>query len=496
MIDSAARSTLRARSSTATGASRCAGWLLTSALALSAGAAPPDDLPRLGDTSSAVVSPALEAKIGRNLLQQVRAGLPLSKDPILKYYAETQLRHMAQHSELRDGILGVVLIDSPQINAFAAPGGVVGINQGLMLHAEDIHEYASVVAHELAHLSQRHFARGLAKQRSATLPTLVSLVAAIALGAVAGGDAGLAALTTSQAAAINSQLRYSRGREAEADRVGLNTLVAAGFDPEGMARMFERMRQAYRFTERPPEFLLSHPVTEARISDARNQIAQAPRAAAYQSSLDYQAMRARVILHYADSPEAAVLQFRKRLQREPEDQGAAYGMAIALSATGEHERALDSLAPFLDGSAGRLLFTATQAELLMAAGRNDDALNLLARQLVINPDNPPLSMLYARGLTTTERYTEAETVLTRLSRKHGDDSEVWYELAEVAGKAGNTIGVHRARAEFFAMHGALERAVKHLEYAMGLADPQDFKLTARLDARIKAFKRAKRERDA
>ena len=159
--------------------------------------APPKELPLLGDSSSALVSLETEARIGASFLQQIRATLPLSSDPLLKYYTDVQLRRLTQYSELRDGILSVVLIDDPQINAFAAPGGVVGINMGLFLHAEDVHEYSSVVAHELAHLSQRHFARGLEQQRSMTIPTLASLVAAIALGALAGGDAGLAALSTS-----------------------------------------------------------------------------------------------------------------------------------------------------------------------------------------------------------------------------------------------------------------------------------------------------------
>ncbi len=459
-------------------------------------AAPPSELPRLGDTSSAMVSPEMERKIGESFLQQIRAALPLSDDPILKYYTDVQLRSLTQHSELRDGILSVVLIDEEQINAFAAPGGVVGINMGLYLHAKDIHEYSSVVAHELAHLSQRHFARGLEQQRSMTIPTIASLIAAIALGAIAGGDAGIAALSTSQAAAINSQLRYSRGRESEADRVGLNTLVNAQLDPNGMARMFERMRRAYRFTKKPPEFLRSHPVTDTRISDARNQIARTPIADSYDDSLDYQAMRARVILHYADNPQAAIKLFRKRLRDDPKDSGAAYGMAIALSAAGDHEAALDSLAPFTDQAPNKLLFTATEAQLLLAAKRYDDALNLLAQQLVINPDNPALSMLYAQGLTATKRFAEAEILLQRLSRKHGDDAEVWYQLAEVAGKAGDIIGVHRARAEFFAMHGALERAVQHLEYARGLANPKDFRLTAKLDARLADLRRIQREREA
>jgi len=465
-------------------------------IAPGATAAPPKDIPLLGDSSSALVSLETEGRIGASFLQQIRASLPLSRDPLLKYYTDVQLRRLTQYSELRDGILSVVLINDPQINAFAAPGGVVGINLGLYLHAQDVHEYSSVVAHELAHLSQRHFARGLEQQRSMTIPTLASLVAAIALGAIAGSDAGLAAISASQAGAINSQLRYSRAREQEADRVGLNTLIASGMDPEGMPRMFDRMRRAFRFSKRPPEFLLTHPLSESRISDARNQIARTPLEDSYADSDDYQMMRARAMLQVANTPEEALRLFNKRLRNDPDDVGARYGKALALSSTQKHADAIATLIPILKQNPDKLLVRATQAELLLNANQIDEGLTVLAHQLVLNPDNPALSMLYSRGLVTSERYEEAEVLLERLSRTHSDDSQVWYELAEVAGKAGNIVGVHRARAEFFAMHGAYERAVNHLEYARGLIDPENFQLAARLDARIVEIKQARQERGA
>lgn len=459
-------------------------------------AVPPKDIPLLGDSSSALVSLETEQRIGANFLQQIRASLPLSQDPLLKYYTDVQLRRLTQYSELRDGILSVVLINDAQINAFAAPGGVVGINLGLYLHAEDIHEYSSVVAHELAHLSQRHFARGLEQQRSMTIPTLASLVAAIALGAIAGSDAGLAAISASQAGAVNSQLRYSRAREQEADRVGLNTLINSGMDPAGMARMFDRMRRAYRFTKRPPEFLLTHPLSESRISDARNQIARTPQEDSYAGSDDYQMMRSRVVLQLSNTPEEALRLFNKRLRADADDVGARYGKALALSSNNKHAEAMATLIPILKQSPEKLLVRATQAELLLNARQTEEALHVLAHQLVLNPDNPALSMLYAKGLIASQRYDEAELLLERLSRVHSNDSQVWYELAEVAGKAGNIVGVHRARAEFFAMHGAYERAVNHLEYARGLIDPDNFQLAARLDARLADIKQMKMERDA
>ena len=153
-------------------------------------------LPSLGDASSRIVSPELERQIGGAFLKQIHATMPTSNDPLIKYFVAKQIADLAQYSELKEALLSAVVIDDPNINAFAAPGGVVGVNLGLFLYAEDIHEYASVMAHELAHLSQRHFARGIEEQQAQSIPMLASMLASIIVAIVGGSDAGLAAMST------------------------------------------------------------------------------------------------------------------------------------------------------------------------------------------------------------------------------------------------------------------------------------------------------------
>lgn len=459
----------------------CAGP--TAASGAPAASNPANDLPVLGDGASRLISPALEKEIGRNFLKQIHAVLPTIRDPILKYYVSNQIANLAQHSELREKVLEVVLIDSPAVNAFAAPGGVVGINLGLMLYAEDVHEYSSVIAHELAHLSQRHFARGVEEQRAQMLPTLASLVAAIMVGMAAGGDAGIAAISASQAAAQSAQLQYSRSRETEADRIGMNTLVNSDMDPQGMARMFDAMNRAYRYTSKPPEFLLTHPLTETRIADAKTQAMKYPQRA-YPDAPDYTLARVRAKVHYAASPEAAVKDYRKQVNDDPDSGPAQYGLALALSRAGKHDEALPIADSLFTRNPDRLLFVAAYAELLTAAGRLEQSLSLLERQLLLNPDNPPLAMLYADALTKHQEYDIAETVLERQSLLRPNDVDVWYDLAEVSGQAGDIVGVHRARAEYFALHGDYHRAIQHLEYARRLTGSSNTQLNARLDQRI------------
>ena len=231
-----------------------------------------DDLPSLGDASSAIVSPQQEHQLGRAWLSLLRGQVNQLNDPQLKDYVETSVYRLAETSQLQDRRLEFILIDSKELNAFAAPGGIVGVNGGLFLNAQTEGEYASVLAHELAHLSQRHFARGVEAQQRMQLPMMAALLAGIVLAAGGGGDAGIGVIAGTQAAAIQEQRRFSRQNEQEADRIGIQTLARAGYDPNGMADFFERMQRVNRGNSggyQLPEYLRTHPVTTTRISETR-----------------------------------------------------------------------------------------------------------------------------------------------------------------------------------------------------------------------------------
>ena len=457
----------------------CRGWL-AAALAACAAAMSAAELPTLGDGASAIVSVAAERELARMALKQIRAGVPTVDDPILKYYVRHNVFRLAQKSDLTEAALSTVLIDSPQINAFAVPGGIVGINLGLFLYARDESEYSAVIAHELAHLSQRHYARGIEAQRAMTPWMLAGLLASIVIAATGGGEAGMAAMSGTQALMMDQSLRFSRAREQEADRIGLNTLVGAGLDPQGMARMFSRMQRAFRFVEKPPEFLLTHPLTETRIADARNQ-ADRFSASEVSPSLDYQFMRARAQVYYADTPRRALAEARSRSGGGDADR---YATAVALARDGRFEAAADGARVLHSAHPDSLLMTASFAEFLIGAERVDEALTLLEGQLAINPENEPLTFIHAQALNAVKRHGEAAALLWRHVRVNREDPDVWELLAETAGLAGDTIGVHRARAEYFALVGAYRMAIQHVDYARRLVDAGDRRLVARLDQRI------------
>lgn len=446
------------------------------------------ELPKLGDASSAIVSPAKEYELGQTWLRLYRSRVPTSSDPLINDYLEHLLNKLAQYSQLQDRRLELILVENPTMNAFAVPGGVVGVHTGLFLYAESEHQLASVLSHELAHLSQRHFARGVEQQKNASIPTMAAMLASLILAATAGGDAGLAALTATQAAALDSQLRFSRQNEQEADRIGMLTMVGANMDPHAVPAMFESMLRATRYSRRPPEFLLTHPVTENRIADSRNRAAKYPRKQ-YQDNLEFHLMRARIRLAHEQTPQQAVKRFTSELDGESLSMDASrYGLALALAETGQFEKARETLKPLLEKAPDNIIYQVAAADIELAAEQFDQALAIIREHLQTNPKNHPLNIRYAEALMRGGYYAQSEEVLEAYSRVRPKDDYVWYLLAEVHGLAGNILGVHQARAEYFILNGIYDKAQKQINNALKLAKG-NFHTTALLQERLKEVRK-------
>lgn len=439
------------------------------------------DLPSLGDASSALISPQQEHQLGRAWLSLVRGQVSQLSDPQLKDFIETSVYRLSETSELQDRRLEFVLLNSPQINAFAAPGGIVGVNGGLFLYAQTEAEYASVIAHELAHLSQRHFARGLEAQQRMQIPVMAGMLAGIVAAAAGAGDLGMAAIATTQAAAMQEQRRFSRQNEQEADRIGLVNLEKAGFDPRAMPSMFERLMRQYRYDRKPPEFLLTHPVSESRIADTRNRAEQS-NAGGATDSLRYQLMRARMQLIYEETPGLAAKRFRSMLDESPKLEAARYGLAIAQIKSSQHQQARETLQPLLQGAPNDVAYNLAQVELDMAANRLGDAQSRIERLLGLYPNNYPINQARIDLLMKQGRNQEAERALDQLLKSRSKDPDVWYQVAEVRGLSGNTVGLHQARAEFFALVGDYGQAIEQLDFAKRRAI-NNFQLASRIDAR-------------
>ncbi|CAI8260289.1 M48 family metalloprotease [Porticoccaceae bacterium] len=442
-------------------------------------------LPILGDATSGIVSKQQEYELGRTWLKAFRSRVREHDDPLMQQYLEQLLYNLATYSDVEDPRLELVIINNPSMNAFAVPGGVVGFHTGVFALAENEDQMASVLAHELAHLSQRHFARGVEAQRASSMLSLGGLLASLVIAATAGGDAGMAAITATQAVAMNDQLRYSRSNEQEADRMGLQTMERANRDPGAVADMFATLLKATRYKgSRPPEFLLTHPVTEKRIADARGR-AMASSMRQYSRSPEFHLIKARALVAISNNPKNAIKRFNAQLRSNPQNpQGAQYGLALAYIGAGEFDLARQSLARLLKDNPYQLSFQYADLELDIATKEYNQGLAKLDKLLRLSPNNYPLTTIKSEILWQAHRYEEAGEVLTALSRMRPEDPMIWYRLAEVRGLAGNISGVHEARAEYFILVGAFDQAREQLSLAVKLV-ASDFKRSAIVRQRIR-----------
>ncbi|MEL0238344.1 MAG: M48 family metalloprotease [Gammaproteobacteria bacterium] len=295
-------------------------------------------LPELGDRVSGAVSSNEERIIGKEFLKQVYSQAPLLSDPLIQEYTELLIYRLSEYSEVQERKFTVLLIDDDSLNAFAAPGGIIGVNGGLFLNADNEAQFSSVMAHELAHLSQRHFARNVLNAQDKNLASSLTVISSIALALITNNPNALVvgpALLQSQA------LRYSRLFEKEADRVGFANLIRAGYNPKSMGAMFENMNSLKRLSgETPPEFLLTHPLSSTRINDALSAAEGFSEEGTKLNTLEYSLIKSRLIVSYENITSQAVKYFEGKLNKKTSDE-YLYGLALALSFDNKHSRSIE-----------------------------------------------------------------------------------------------------------------------------------------------------------
>ena len=426
-------------------------------------------LPSIGG-SGGLISGQLESDIGQQVMTSIRRSAPQIQDPLVYDYLSSITYRLVPSAPLDDRNLSLVLIDSPALNAFAVPGGIVGVNGGLFLNAATEQQFASVLAHELAHLSQRHFARRMQQQETSAPLTLAGMIAGIVLSAVTQSDIGIAAIAGTQAISMQNMLAYSRSHEQEADRVGMDILASAGMDPRGMPEMFEIMMRQNRLQgNRLPEYLSTHPLTQSRVADTRNRAEQYPDER-IRDGQEYHLVRSRLQVHYAQSPDIAAETLEAYLGRNDAQRNDAirYGLAVAYHEARQYQKAEKILRELLTANPGRITFQVSLAEVLISQERYDEARGILQAALSRNPRNYPISVMLASAEIGDGNGAAAASVLRDLSRQHPDREHLWLRLAEAEGMARNIVGVHRARAEYEILMGDWRSAQRHLRQAQEL----------------------------
>jgi predicted Zn-dependent protease len=441
-------------------------------------------IPDFGEGNA--VSLTQEYYLGRAWLMSFRRQAPMLNDAQVQDYIEGLVYRLAATSQLRQRRLEIVLVRNKTINAFAVPGGIVGVHSGLILKAENEAQLASVLAHELAHLSQRHFSRGLEAQKKSSAASMAGLLGGLVLIAGGASDAGMGAVMGGQALAMDSQLRYSRLHEQEADRIGIQNQVAAGLDPGGAAGMFTVMQSdSGNYGARPPEFLLTHPLTEKRIADARNRARTYPKRI-YEDNREFQLMRARVELNFFEDTGEAVVYFREKQKKGGRNAVAAhYGLVIALTKNEEFDEARKLLRPMREFAPSNTVYALAEANIDIESEHFEAAIGKLEKLLQLAPNSHPITMYLSKAYYFAGRYTEAAALLTKHSRIKPDDVNLWYLLAEDSGQSGDILGAHLARAEYFKLNGAMQQGIEQLNLALPLA--RDNVMRKRIQTRLLHF---------
>lgn len=454
---------------------------------------PASDLPQLGDPNLGVMSPDGAHRLGRSFLRSLRAQTPIMEDPLVQEYAESLVYRLASFSDIHEPDLAIVVIDTPEINAFAVPGGVIGLNAGLFLNAASDDEVAAVIAHELGHVSQHHFARRYVESKKMSKTVLVAMLASIALAIAGDGQAGMAGIAATQAGAIQSQLAYSRSNEREADRIGMQTLARAGMNPMAMPRFFEKMLERQRFNGEPPEFLLTHPVTEERIADTLARARNLPHPDTH-PSLHYELVRARVQTHYFDSVEHARAYFTERLHTgsDNQQQAARYGLALTELRDNHYNKARQRMTALSQANPNELWYDIGLVQIDVADGAYPDAIRQGRQVLAINPQDYAASVLVSRAYLLSKQPAKAIPLLEPLLLKRPGDPLLWSLDADARGNSGDDAQAHRARAEKLFLDGHDEQAFKQMKYALHEAQDQ-FVLHARISARLDSMKKLAKE---
>ncbi|HEY8856477.1 MAG TPA: M48 family metalloprotease [Rugosibacter sp.] len=453
-----------------------------------------DDLPDLGDVAQADMSPALERRIGEQVLNEIRHDPAWLGDAEVNAYLNRLGNRLARNSEDPQLKLELFALRDPTLNAFAVPGGVIGVHTGLILAAESESELASVIAHEISHLTQHHQARMMSKAGQGQIASIAALVVAV-LAARSNPDLAMGAATAGQAVSIQNQLNYSRDFEREADRIGLDLLERSGFDIRGMESFFLRLQKYGRlYDNNAPGYLRTHPLTTERLADIGNRIQGRP----YKQvadSLEFQLIRAK--LRAAEgSAQDAVTYFSSQLKNRTfsgDEAAVLYGLSQSYARAGNLAAAEKSLGAARAAKVESPLFLTLAADLRLKQNDAPGAAKILRAAYSRYPQERAVVYALIDILLTVHQPQEALKVASDDLLGHATDATVHALQAKTYAALGQRLQQHRAQAEAYALTGQLEEAVGQLELAQKAGDGSFYE-QSQVDARLREL-RARRDEE-
>jgi predicted Zn-dependent protease len=399
------------------------------------------NLPELGNSASDVLSNAEEREYAESLIRQMRAYELLVEDPLISDFFSDMGYNLASRSDQPEAAFTFVVLDQLVINAFAAPGGVIALHSGLILLADTQDEVAGVLSHEIAHVTQLHMYRAFEKGKTMNILAMLAMMGLI-LASGGDGDIVTGAVVGAQAVAAQAQINFTRHNEVEADRVGIRTLAAAGYDPQGMADFFGKMSQTNRANgEGPPEFLRTHPMSVNRVAEAESRIQNLPPVEADEGRQFY-------IVQEKDANKA-IKHFNSELEKsltEARENGHLYGLAIAKQKNAEYDEAETILSRLLEKEPSRLAFQLQMANLQLARGQHDQAIKAFADLYHSFPGNQAIAIEYGKALLDQNKPELAETASVILRQQlvtRKNDPTLYALYAQAANLAGEAWSVVR-----------------------------------------------------
>ncbi len=449
-----------------------------------------EDLPDMGSPADALLSRNLESQIGRQIFNSLVAAGTVMTDPELQEYIEDVGMRLVGNSKSIDQRFHFFVVNDSVINAFALPGGYIGVHSGLLLASQTESQLAGVLAHEISHVTQRHISRAvLANQRASTL-SMAAMLGAILVGVATGADAGMiqGAVGAAQSFSIEQQIKFTRSNEYEADRVGIGVLASAGFDPQGMPEFFETLgRRTGSLANQAPEFLLTHPVSSDRVAESRARARQY-QTAEVSDSIGYALARARARIQTSSRPEIALEYFDAEARKSGQSDNIEleYGVALTLAELGEYADAEKKFNRLLAQYEEVIPFYTGAAQVQALQGNIEAALAIYAEAMELFPRNIPLTIRYAETLLRHSQADEAHLILLDLLNHVPPTLEQVRLIALAANAAGDTADAHYYMAEYHAMSGSLKLAVDQLRLALGIPGLDNVQ-KARFRARLEQF---------
>ena len=452
-------------------------------------AANTNNLPDFADSAGSVVSPEFERRLGKMFLNQIRHIETVVNDPEVESYIQSIGYQLASHSDNAEQSFTFFVVQNPAINAFAGPGGVIGINSGIILNSANESELAAVIAHEIAHVTQRHLARQFEQQKLLSIPTAAAMVGAI-LVAVANPQAGAAALAGVSGLSTQNQINFTRANEEEADRVGMQTLVRANFDPRGMPAFFETLQRISRYSQSAaPEFMRTHPLTTSRISDSIARAESYPDKA-YSNSHSYELERAKLRVNSFKTPKEAIKHFRTELNKhegaENNKLPLRYGLAYAYVANSEFELAEKQIESLLKDNPDDIAYLLLAAKSKTEQSDYDAAFKIFKKAYGLFPDYKPVVVNYSRALLDVKKAKQARDILKNYERYYSHDLNTYSLLGQAEAMLGNEIETAFIHAEYYFFSANTKLAIDKLKFIK-----QQYKLDyyqkQRVDARLADF---------